>query len=95
MSTTPVPAVADATVDNATTAGTTTSPATVTPAKTIYHTMKEPPIPTGKYSPKDAMEDIPRAQYAINLFMASAMVESQEYIRKADPKMYVHSVRAA
>jgi hypothetical protein len=90
-STAPLQAAVDKTADCAATAGTTTSPATVTPTMAVYDTMKEPTVPNVKYSPKDAIEDVPFAYHAINLFVTSAMVESQEYVRRADPRVCISS----
>lgn len=45
-----------------------------------------PPAPSGSYSPKRALDDLPGTQYALELFLASKMVESEEYCDKCDPK---------
>lgn len=45
-----------------------------------------PPEPKGFYSPKDALDDLPGTHYALELFLASKMVESEEYCDRCDPK---------
>ncbi|EMD32712.1 hypothetical protein CERSUDRAFT_161188 [Gelatoporia subvermispora B] len=45
-----------------------------------------PPLPRGPYKPERALEDIPGISYALHLFLASHMVESEEYCHKSDPK---------
>lgn len=45
-----------------------------------------PPTPSGSYSPKHALDDLPGTQYALELFLASHMVECEEYLDKCDPK---------
>lgn len=45
-----------------------------------------PPLPKGSYRPGGALEDIPGISYALHLFLASHMVESEEYCIKSDPK---------
>jgi hypothetical protein len=69
------------------------------PSSTSATTNTIPPAPPGppfpknkKYSPKDALDDLPRAHHALNLFMASYMVESEEYCKAADPKSYVYAL---
>ena len=47
-----------------------------------------PPFPKGAYSPeKDLKGDIACVTYALHLFLASHMHESEQYLRKYDPKM--------
>ncbi|PBK76181.1 hypothetical protein ARMSODRAFT_950584 [Armillaria solidipes] len=47
---------------------------------------KPPPLIKSPYSPKDALDDIPGVAHALDLFLASKMVESEEYCDKTDPK---------
>jgi hypothetical protein len=69
-----------------------TATATITPTTPVYRSIKEPPAPTGKYSLKDAMEDVLHAYCALNLFVVGSKVENQGYTRKADPKVYISSL---
>ncbi|KAG7451588.1 uncharacterized protein BT62DRAFT_984650 [Guyanagaster necrorhizus] len=46
---------------------------------------KPPPLVKSPYSPKDALDDIPGVAHALDLFLASRMVESEEYCDKTDP----------
>lgn len=48
---------------------------------------KAPPLTT-PYSMANSMCDLPGVAYALELFMASHMLESEEYINKSDPKKY-------
>ena len=45
----------------------------------------EPAIPKGPYTQDKALEDLPGIAYALHLFLASHMFESEEYCNKADP----------
>ncbi|KZT05152.1 uncharacterized protein LAESUDRAFT_781726 [Laetiporus sulphureus 93-53] len=45
-----------------------------------------PPFPKDAYSRKKALDDIPALSYALHLFLASHMVESEDYCREYDPK---------
>ncbi|KAI0071516.1 hypothetical protein K474DRAFT_1630434 [Panus rudis PR-1116 ss-1] len=47
--------------------------------------LPEPPIPKGPYTQDKALEDLPGICYALHLFLASHMVESEEYCHKSDP----------
>ncbi|CAL1697497.1 unnamed protein product [Somion occarium] len=47
--------------------------------------VSEPPAPIGRYTPEKALEDLPRICYALHLFLASHMVESEEFCHKCDP----------
>ncbi|OBZ74848.1 Tetratricopeptide repeat protein 39B [Grifola frondosa] len=44
-------------------------------------------MPSGPYSPQRAIDDIPGISYALHLFLASHMVESEDYCKKYDPNM--------
>ncbi|KAL0575364.1 hypothetical protein V5O48_006615 [Marasmius crinis-equi] len=46
-----------------------------------------PPPVKQPYKPSECLEDIPGMAYALELFLASHMVESEEYCSKNDPKM--------
>ena len=47
-----------------------------------------PRLPTGPYSPEKALQpDIACITYALHVFIASHMHESEEYCRQYDPKM--------
>ncbi|KAF5368262.1 hypothetical protein D9615_010361 [Tricholomella constricta] len=48
---------------------------------TIYH---EPPAVKYPYNPKDALADLPGVSYALELFLSSHMVESEDYCHKSD-----------
>lgn len=50
---------------------------------------KPPPLIKSPYSPKDALDDIPGVAHALDLFLASKMIESEEYCDKTDPKKLV------
>lgn len=45
----------------------------------------EPTQPKGRYSPEKALEDLPGTCYALHLFIASHMVESEQYCHRIDP----------
>ncbi|KAH9837579.1 uncharacterized protein C8Q71DRAFT_753294 [Rhodofomes roseus] len=45
-----------------------------------------PASPKRPYSPESALEDVPGLHYALHLFLASQMVESEEYCKECDPK---------
>lgn len=45
-----------------------------------------PPAVTCPYSPSSALDDIPGIAYALDLFLKSRMVESEEYCNTSDPK---------
>ncbi|TFK64860.1 hypothetical protein BDN72DRAFT_774082 [Pluteus cervinus] len=45
-----------------------------------------PPTSSDVYKPKDALEDISGICYALELFLASHMVESEDYCHSKDPK---------
>ncbi|KAF9646986.1 hypothetical protein BDM02DRAFT_3117841 [Thelephora ganbajun] len=48
------------------------------PADVVYH--------KGSYTPeKDALSDIPGLRYALDLFLASHMVESENFCKEMDP----------
>ena len=51
--------------------------------------LKEPPPPEAPYAPKKALEDLPGIAYALHLFLASHMLESEEYCNRSDPKKCV------
>ncbi len=42
------------------------------------------PVVTGTYSPKSALDDLPGASYALQLFLESHMIEAEEYCHKND-----------
>lgn len=42
------------------------------------------------YDPNDALDDIPGIAHTLDLFLASQMVESEEYCSKNDPNRYVY-----
>ncbi|KAJ8085866.1 hypothetical protein PM082_004685 [Marasmius tenuissimus] len=52
--------------------------------RSIY---SSPPPVKQPYKPSECLEDIPGMAYALELFLASHMVESEEYCAKNDPKM--------
>ena len=59
-------------------------------AAVIDSSARTPPAPPkGSYSPKDALDDLPGTHYALELFLASKMVESEEYCDQCDPKKCV------
>jgi hypothetical protein len=46
--------------------------------------------PQGEYVPEEtALEDIPGVAYALDLFLASHMVESEDYCHQMDPNKSV------
>ena len=45
-----------------------------------------PPAVRWPYSPTSALDDIPGIAYALDLFLKSLMVESEEYCHASDPK---------
>jgi hypothetical protein len=58
----------------------TTSVIPLPPADVVYH--------KGSYNPeKDALGDLPGLRYALNLFLASHMVESENFCKDMDPTM--------
>ncbi|KZT66217.1 hypothetical protein DAEQUDRAFT_675510 [Daedalea quercina L-15889] len=44
-----------------------------------------PAPPRKPYSPETALEDVPGLNYALHLFLASQMVEAEEYCKECDP----------
>ncbi|KAI0920179.1 hypothetical protein AcW1_001987 [Taiwanofungus camphoratus] len=46
-----------------------------------------PSFPKGLYSPEESLGDISALVYALHAFLASHMVESEDYCRRYDPKM--------
>ena len=52
----------------------------------------EPSAPEGRYNQEYALNDLPGVAYALHLFLASHMVESEEYCHKCDPVTYVRPV---
>jgi len=46
----------------------------------------EPPAVTWPYSQASALDDIPGVAHALDLFLKSLMVESEEYCHTSDPK---------
>lgn len=46
---------------------------------------KAPPV-QNPYSMKNSMTDLPCAAYALDLFLASHMMESEDYLHKGDPQ---------
>jgi hypothetical protein len=49
--------------------------------QTIY---TSPPPVKEPYNPAEALEDLPGISYALELFLASKMVESEDYCNKSD-----------
>ena len=43
--------------------------------------------------PESVLEDIPGLNYALHLFLASQMVEAEDYCKECDPNMYAVSRR--
>lgn len=58
---------------------------TVPSASSDSTTLIAPAAMKGKYTQDRALEDVPGAAYALNLFLASQMVESEEYCHMCDP----------
>jgi len=48
--------------------------------------LAEPPEITWPYTHSNALDDIPGIAYALDLFLKSLMVESEEYCHRSDPK---------
>ena len=48
-----------------------------------------PPSIKYPYNPLEALNDIPGIRHALDLFLASHMVESENYCNKSDEKKYV------
>lgn len=53
--------------------------------------IKEPPPPEVPYNSKKALKDLDGIAYALQLFLASQMLEAEEYCNKSDPKKCVVS----
>jgi hypothetical protein len=51
----------------------------------------KPPAVKSPYDPQNACDDLPSITYALNLFLDSYMVESEEYCNEVDPEKYVSS----
>ncbi|RDB18771.1 Tetratricopeptide repeat protein 39B [Hypsizygus marmoreus] len=51
--------------------------------RTIY---SSPPPVKAVYTPREALSDLPGISYALELFLASKMVESEEYCHRSDEK---------
>lgn len=49
----------------------------------------EPPAVLWPYSRRAALDDIPGIAYALNTFLQSQMVESEEYCHRNDPQKYL------
>lgn len=49
----------------------------------------KPPVVEQPYSMAHSMVDLPCAAYALELFLASHMLESEEYMNQGDPQKYV------
>lgn len=49
-----------------------------------------PPPVEEPYSPEKSLADIPGVSYALEMFLASHMVESEDYCNKSDPTKLVH-----
>lgn len=62
---------------------------TAAPSPPLIPWATEPPAPEGGYTQEQALNDLPGVAYALHLFLASHMVEAEEYCRKCDPKQYV------
>lgn len=69
------------------------TPATSTSSETSFQSIytKPPPIKV-PYNPKIALDDIPGIAYALELFLASHMHESEEYCHRSDEKKYLRSI---
>ena len=50
---------------------------------------EKPTAPKGQYEPSRALEDLSGISYALHLFLASHMVEAEEFCHESDPKKYV------
>ncbi|KAJ7612624.1 hypothetical protein FB45DRAFT_939423 [Roridomyces roridus] len=56
-------------------------------ASTSYQSIYTSPVPVkAPYNPAKALDDIPSAAYALNLFLSSKMVEAEEYMSENDKK---------
>lgn len=51
--------------------------------------IKAPSAPKGSYAPDKALEDLPGIAYALHLFLASHMIECEDYCNTVDPTKYV------
>ena len=51
--------------------------------------IKEPAPPEVPYTQQKALSDLPGIAYALHLFLASHMLEAEEYCNKSDPPKYV------
>jgi hypothetical protein len=54
-----------------------------------------PPAVKVPYDPREALDDIPGVSYALEQFLASRMVESEEYCHKMDETKFVHILWAS
>ena len=45
-------------------------------------------MPSGPYTQEKALDDIPGVVYALHLFLASHMLESEAHCNKIDPAKY-------
>jgi len=57
--------------------------------KPVYD-FNSPPNVTRPYKPEEALEDIPGVRYALEIFLSSHMLESEEYCNKADEIKCAH-----
>ena len=69
----------------------------VTPSETVHFPGdlkmsldEKAPVVQHPYSMAHSMVDVPCAAYALELFLASHMLESEEYIHKGDPQKCVY-----
>jgi hypothetical protein len=56
--------------------------------KPVY---SSPPTVKVPYNPREALDDIPGVCYALEQFLASHMVESEEYCHNLDETKFVHA----
>ena len=61
------------------------------PVKRPSLALAEPPAVAWPYSHGAALDDIPGIAYALDTFLKSHMVESEEYCHRNDPKKCVRS----
>lgn len=60
------------------------SPTTDPPSWKPIYDLNSPPDVARPYEPEEALEDLPGVHYALEVFLSSHMLESEEYCNEAD-----------
>lgn len=63
---------------------------TTAPSWKPNYDLRHPPDVIRPYDAEEALEDLPGVSYALEVFLSSHMLESEEYCHKMDETKYVH-----